>query len=557
MCKPSVIAMKRLPDRVLGKVAFPCYNTRVVSPHRLAAQDNTLSRCRSRVRIPLGVPRRIQAIHICGWPVLLYAAPALPEECQLMHRQGLRTVGSHTGYDGERMGLYSLNASTVRIGAGAGFAGDRLDPAVDLAERGRLDALVFEILAERTIALAQRRRRSGSGPGYDERLVERVGAVLPAALAHGTIIITNGGAAEPRGGGMAIREAAEAAGFARCRVAVVSGDDVLGQLDLAASTVLETGEPLANYRDRLLSANAYLGVAPLLAALRSRPDVIVAGRTTDAALFLAPLAHAFGWAADDWNTLARGSVVGHLLECAGQLTGGYFADGARKQVPGLARLGFPFADVATDGTALLGKLPGTGGRLDRATCLEQLLYEVEDPARYLTPDVIVDFRQVRLEETGPAQVRVSGAQGRPAPDTLKVSVGIDGGFVGVGAISYAGRGCVARAQLAAAIVRERWAGVYGRDAAALQTSLIGLTSCTPWQGVEAPHAAEPPEVRLRIAVQAFERKVAVDLAREVEALYTNGPAGGGGVETTLRDTVAVISTLMPKAQVTPQIEVLE
>lgn len=455
------------------------------------------------------------------------------------------------------MGLYDVKAATVRIGAGAGFAGDRLDPAVDLAERGQLDALVFEILAERTIALAQRRRRSGTGPGYDERLAERVGAVLPAALAQGTVVITNGGAADPHGGGVAIRDAARAAGLARCRVAVAGGDDVLGQIDLAASTVLETGEPLANYRDRLVSANAYLGIAPLLAALQSQPDVIVAGRTTDAALFLAPLVYAFGWAADDWGTLARGSVVGHLLECAGQLTGGYFADGGRKQVSGLARLGFPFADVAADGTALLGKLPGTGGRLDRATCLEQLLYEVEDPARYLTPDVIVDFRQVRLEETTPDCVRVSGAQGQPAPDTLKVSVGIDGGFLGVGAISYAGRGCVVRAQLAAAIVRERWADLYGRDAAALQTNLIGLTSCTPWQGIESSHAAEPPEVRLRIAVQAFERGVAVDLMREVEALYTNGPAGGGGVETTLRDTVAVISTLIPKSHVTPRVEVLE
>jgi hypothetical protein len=320
---------------------------------------------------------------------------------------------------------------------------------------------------------------------------------------------------------------------------------------------LETGEPLAIYRERLVSANAYLGIAPLLAALRTEPDVVIAGRTTDAALFLAPLTHAFGWAADDWDTLACGTVVGHLLECAGQLTGGYFADGIRKHVPNLAQLGFPYADVWADGSAVLSKLPESGGRLDRATCLEQLLYEVEDPAGYLTPDVVVDMRRVRLEEIGSDGVRVTGALGQPAPGMLKVSVGIDGGFIGTGAISYAGPGCLARAQLAADIVQQRWARIYGRDPTALQLDLIGLTSCTPWRGLDAPQTAEPPEVRLRAAVQAFDRRVAIDLAREVEALYTNGPAGGGGVETAVRDTIAMISTLAPHDLVEPQVEVLE
>lgn len=447
-------------------------------------------------------------------------------------------------------------AATLRLGAGAGFAGDRIDPAVELVTHGRLDVLVFEILAERTIALAQRRRRSGSGPGFDDRLTERVAAVLPAALREQTLIISNGGAADPRGAGAAIRETARQLGLPGCRVAVVTGDDLTQRLDLDACTVLETGEPLALYKDRLVSANAYLGIAPLVEALGMQPNVLVAGRTTDIALFLAPLVYAFGWAADDWDTLARGSVVGHLLECAGQLTGGYFADGGRKRVPDLARLGFPFADVQADGTAVVSKLPGAGGRVDRATCTEQLLYEVEDPACYLTPDVVVDFRGVRLEEIGRDMVRVSGAVGQPAPDTLKVSVGIDGGFVGTGAISYAGPGCLARAQLAAAIIQDRWADAYGRDAAALQLDLIGLTSCTPWRGLHAPDV-ELPEVRLRAAVQAFDRRVAVDLAREVEALYTNGPAGGGGVETAVRDMIAVISTLVPRSLVEPQVEVLE
>jgi hypothetical protein len=445
---------------------------------------------------------------------------------------------------------------TFRIGVGAGFAGDRLDPAIDLASRGELDALVFEILAERTIALAQRRRRAGSGPGFDERLTERIGAVLAQMMRRRAVIITNGGAADPRGGGLAVQATARQLGLADCRIAVVTGDDAISQIDPDACTILETGEPLANYRDRLISANVYLGAETLIEALQLEPDVIVAGRTTDAALFLAPLRYTFDWAADDWDRLAAGTVVGHLLECAGQLTGGYFADGERKRVPNLARLGFPYADVWADGSATVAKLPDTGGRVDRATCTEQLLYEVDDPANYLTPDVTLDFRGVHLEEVGPDTVRVTGAAGRPPPETLKVSLGLDGGFVGVGQISYAGPGCLARARLAAQIVQERWELIYERDSTVLQADLIGLTSCTPWAGLEAPDAASPLEVRLRLAVQSFERQVAVDLAREVESLYTNGPAGGGGVETTLRDTVILRSTLAPREIVRPQVEVL-
>jgi hypothetical protein len=447
--------------------------------------------------------------------------------------------------------------AALRIGAGAGFAGDRIDPAVELVSKGSLDVQVFEVLAERTIALAQRRKRSGSGPGFDDRLTERLGAVLPAAMRQQTRIITNGGAADPSGGGIAIRDLARQLGLSTCRVAVVTGDDITQRLDLEACTVLETGEPLATYRERLVAANAYLGIAPLLTALQTEPDVIIAGRTTDAALFLAPLVHAFGWAIDDWDTLACGTVVGHLLECAGQLTGGYFADGIRKHVPNLAQLGFPYADVWADGSAVVSKLPEAGGHVDRATCLEQLLYEVENPSAYLTPDVVVDMRDVRLEEVAPDAVRVTGALGQPAPRTLKVSVGVDGGFIGTGAISYAGPGCLARAQLAAEILQQRWVRVYGRDPSALQLDLIGLTSCTPWRGLHAPETAAPPEVRLRTAVQAFDRRIAIDLASEIEALYTNGPAGGGGVETAVRDTIGVISTLVSQDLVEPRVEVLE
>lgn len=446
--------------------------------------------------------------------------------------------------------------SPIYIGVGAGFAGDRYEPALDLITQAPLDALVFELLAERTIALAQRRKRTQSGPGYDERLLARLRPILPHALAKGTVIITNGGAADPRAAGLAVQTLACELGFPACRIAVVTGDEISDRLDPAHYTVLETGESLLAYQDRLLSVNAYLGIEGLLAALVQEADVIITGRTADAALFLAPLVQGFGWSLTDWDRLAAGTVVGHLLECAGQLTGGYFADGLRKTVPDLAHLGFPYAAVNGDGGALFTKLPTRGGRLDRGTCLEQLLYEVDDPHAYLTPDVVVDFGQIQLTEVGPDQIRVQGAVGRPAPATLKASVGIDDGFMASGAISYAGPGCVRRAQMAAAIVQERWATLYGREPTQLQVSLIGQTSCTPWQGLAVPTTVDPPEVRLRIALQSLTQQGAIELAHEIEALYTNGPAGGGGIETTVRPTVGILSILVPRELVVPQVALL-
>jgi len=444
------------------------------------------------------------------------------------------------------------------IGVGAGFAGDRYEPAIALITQTKLDALVLELLAERTIALAQRRKRTQQGPGYDARLLARLRPLLPHAQTKGTVLITNGGAADPRGAGLALRALRQELGLAPGAIAVITGDEIRDHLDPSRYTVLETGEPLSHYRARIVAVNAYLGIAPLVAALDQEADLVITGRTADAALFLAPLAHHFGWSATDWPRLAAGTVVGHLLECAGQLTGGYFADGVRKVVPDLAHLGFPYATVTSDGAAHLTKLPGSGGRLDRATCIEQLLYEVENPNAYLTPDVVVDLQGVTITEVGPNQVQVCGAVGHPAPTTLKASVGIDDGYLGSGAISYAGPDCVQRAQLAAAIIQERWSTLYGRDGAALQVSLIGQTSCTPWRGVTpAVAAAEPPEVRLRIAVQGLTQQPALDLAHEIEALYTNGPAGGGGVETTVRPTIGILSILVERDLVTPQVEILQ
>jgi hypothetical protein len=435
-----------------------------------------------------------------------------------------------------------------RLGAGAGFAGDRIDPAVDLVARGGLDALVFECLAERTITSAQAAMLDGTGPGYDPLLRERLTATLGLARASGSVVITNSGAANPHGAATVAKEVAEQLGLRDFAVAVADGDDVLERLKLADSPVLggRDGETLEEHRDRIVGAHAYLGVEGLLAGLREGVDLVITGRTSDAALFLAPLVHWFGWTADQLDLLAAGTAVGHLLECAGQLTGGYFADGGRKEVPDLARLGFPMADVSESGSARLHKLPGTGGRLDRATTVEQLLYEVGDPSSYLTPDVVLDLTCVEIAETAPGEVSVSGARGRPAPDLLKVSVGVRDGFHSYGEISYAGPGAAARARLAAEIVRERWIEVHGLDAH-LEDHLIGVNSCTPWSHEDS----EPAEVRLRLVARTLDERAAVLLAREVEALYTNGPAGGGGVVTRVAPTLGLLSTLIPRTEVSP------
>jgi hypothetical protein len=436
---------------------------------------------------------------------------------------------------------------TVRLGGGAGFAGDRLDAPVDLAERGKLDYLVLECLAERTIALAQLRRRRDPATGYDARLQERVESLLPALARHRVKLVSNFGAANPLAAADAIVDIARRMSLP-LKVAAVTGDDVLDALDLSAPT-METGATLSSFGP-VVSANAYLGAEALLPALATGADVIVTGRVADPSLFVAPLMHEFGWAPDDCDRLARGTAVGHLLECAGQLCGGYFADPGRKEIPGMANLGFPFADVDADGNATLGKVDGTGGRITRATATEQLLYEVTDPHGYLTPDVVADFSSVTLTETAPDRIVVRGARGRARPAQLKVSVGYLAGYVGEGEIGYAGTNAIARAQLAAQIVRERLNGRFSE----LRIDLVGSTSL---HGRAFDSEARPYEVRLRVAARGRSPEEAAIVGDEVEALYTNGPAGGGGTRKYVTEQIGIVSTLIDRARVMPQVAVRE
>jgi hypothetical protein len=442
----------------------------------------------------------------------------------------------------------------IRIGAGAGFSGDRIEPAVELAEKGGLDYLVFECLAERTIALAQQAKLKDPEQGFDPLLAERMRAVLPACRAKGIRIVTNMGAANPLAAARKIAETARSLSLPGIRIAAVTGDDVLEVVREGGWRLEETGEPVAALGNRLVSANAYTGVAPIVAALAGGADIVVTGRTADPAMFLAPLVHEFGWAMDDWTRLGRGTVVGHLLECAGQVTGGYFADPGCKDVPDLARLGFPLAEVAEDGTAVITKVPGSGGLVTEATCKEQLLYEVHDPVRYLQPDVVADFSGVSVQAIGPDRVRVAGGDGKARTGTLKVSVGCLEGHVGEGQISYAGPGAVARGRLALAIVAERLK-LTGLACREVRYDLIGVDSILGPALSAREH--EPAEVRVRVAGRTDSLEDAIRLGNEVESLYLNGPAGGGGAVKSARELVGIRSLLLPEELVTPAVTYVE
>jgi hypothetical protein len=438
---------------------------------------------------------------------------------------------------------------SVRIGCGAGFANDRIPEAQDLAERGALDFLFFEGLAERTLAQHQLARAADPKAGFNPGLVRRLRPVLPGCRANGTRIVTNMGAANPRGAGLAAVALAREMGLSGLRVAVVAGDDVVHQL--GPDTALTEGGLLADMGRPLIAANAYLGADGIADALDHGADIVITGRVADPSLVLGPLIHAFGWDRADWARLGAGTLVGHLLECGFHVTGGYFADPGRKDVPGLARLGYPYADVAPDGSAVISKLDGTGGMVTRDTVLEQMFYEIGDPAAYLTPDVTADFSAVQVEATGPDRVAVRGGTGRPRPDRLKVSLGFGGGMLAEAEISYAGRGATARARLAGEVVTERMTALHGcRDA--LRVDLIGVASLH----ATARGGTESEDVRLRVAMRTDDAAMAETLLHEVETLWIAGPAGGGGARGWITPTVTARSALIDRARVTPMVEVL-
>ncbi|MGL4243033.1 MAG: acyclic terpene utilization AtuA family protein [Beijerinckiaceae bacterium] len=443
---------------------------------------------------------------------------------------------------------------TIRIGAGAGYAGDRWEPAVELIETSRLDYIVFECLAERTIALGQLERRRDPEKGFNPFLEDRWRAVLEPARRHGVKIVTNMGAANPRAAARRTSAIAAELGMTPPKVAAVTGDDVLAAVQAHPDLiVMETGLPVGELGSRILSANAYLGAGPIHEALAAGADVVVTGRVADPSMFLACMLHGLGWDAADMGKVAVGAALGHLLECAGQLTGGYFADPGVKDVRGLDRLGFPFTEVGADGSATISKPAGSGGCVTPATCTEQILYECGDPARYVTPDCVADFTGLRFTEVEEDVVRVEGTRAAPPTDSYKTTVCYAAGHLGEGHVGYAGPNARARAEMAAGIVRSRLAQ-RNLDLDELRVELIGLNSL---HGAASLATGEPCEVRLRVAARTQNRRHAEFVGQEVQSLLTNGPYGGGGDFTQVRDVLGVASVLLPKRLVSPHVEIVQ
>nr|WP_288934190.1 acyclic terpene utilization AtuA family protein [uncultured Allomuricauda sp.] len=438
---------------------------------------------------------------------------------------------------------------TIRIGSGAGYSGDRIEPAADLIKEGDLDYIVFECLAERTIALAQLQKMQDPTLGYDPLLEDRMRACLPLCVSNSVKLISNMGAANPVAAAKKTARIAKELGLANLKIAAVFGDDVISMLNFNTQNFLESGDSLSVLENEIISANAYLGVEGILTALEDGADIILTGRVADPSLFLAPLVHEFGWSLENYPLLGKGTALGHLMECAGQVCGGYFADGAKKKVSNLGNLGFPIAEILEDGSFYITKLKNAGGMVTPATCKEQLLYEVHNPAEYLTPDVIADFSGVSFQELDKDIVKVTGATGKPLTGKLKVSVGYRDGYMADAQISYGGSYALERSRLAIEIIKER---LRAKDLEPedILFDLIGIDSLFK----EGNYPSNPQEIRLRVAAKTKTRETAVQLLNEVETLYTNGPAAGGGVSKVVTEIIAIQSIIMDKSKVAAKVE---
>lgn len=447
-------------------------------------------------------------------------------------------------------------ADVFRVGNCAGFSGDRVDaagPVVDtLIELGGPAAIFFEVLGERTVALAQLEKRRDPALGYEPMLERLLEPILAKCAKHGIPIIGNFGAANPPGAAKVIARLARKLGMPGLRIGVVQGDDVRDRIDLAKLEVYEADAMLDTGSGEIVSANAYLSAKPIVAALRAGAQVVVTGRTGDPSLALAPLIHHFGWAWDDWARLAIGATAGHLLECGSQVTGGYYYDPGFKDIPDPANIGFPIAEVGSDGRLVITKAARTGGLVNEQVVKEQLLYEIHDPSAYITPDVTLDLSQVTVKAIGTDRVEILGVRGKPAPQKIKATVCFDGGWLGEGEISYAGPNCLARARAAADVLLQRLEmrklDVQPRVDLIGVTSVHGGDSGAGWRSYQG---AEPNDIRVRLAVSSRTQDDADQAAREVLALYCCGPAGGGGVRWRTTPRIRTQSYLLPPEALTP------
>lgn len=443
----------------------------------------------------------------------------------------------------------------IRIANGQGFWGDWLEAPVHLVNGGPLDYLTLDYLAEVTMSILQKLRKADPALGYARDFPPLVQKIAPQILERGIRVVANAGGVNPVACAREVRRL-----YPALKVAVVLGDDLMDQLDgllergLALANI-DTNEPMSTIRDQVLSANAYVGAFPIAQALGTGAHVIITGRCADAALALAPMIHEFGWKQTDWTYLAAGSAAGHVIECGTQATGGNsHADWI--STPDFAHIGYPLIEAEPDGTMVITKHSGTGGRVNLATVKEQLVYEIGDPARYVTPDVLVDFTTLRLREAGADRVEITGTRGHPRPELLKASVSYHYGWKAVGTLVYSASDALRKAQIADGIVRTRLKDS-GLHFEKIHTEFFGVNAC---HAQLAPHVADPAEVQLRIGVRDRNRSVVERFTRELIPLVLSGPPGASGYgegRPQVREIVAYWPTLIPRDAVEMRVEVIE
>jgi hypothetical protein len=445
----------------------------------------------------------------------------------------------------------------IRIGSGAGYGGDRIEPAIDIIERGNLDYIIFECLAERTIAMAQLQKLRNPTKGYNEWLEYRFTKILPLCVEKQVKIITNMGAANPQAAVDKIQEIAMKLSItSSLKIAVVLGDDVYHQINNYMDLpIMETGEKLKTLKSSIISANAYIGAEGIVKALENGADIVITGRAADPALVLGPLIHEFKWKRNNYHLLGKGILAGHLLECGCQVTGGYFADPGFKNVPDIWNLGYPIAEIEENGDIVITKLDGTGGVVSPATVKEQIVYEIHDPAYYRTPDVIADFSQVLVTEVGKDRVAISNVSGKEKSGFYKTSIGYRDGYIAECEISYGGSGAYERAKLAGEIIEKRLT-ILEVPLEELRVDLIGINSLyrESLSNKLDRHYQNSKDVRLRVAGRTILEGDAERICQEFDSLMTNGPAGGGGVRVHIREVIAIGSILIPEDDI--EIDVL-
>ena len=454
--------------------------------------------------------------------------------------------------------------TTVRIAGGQGFWGDWVEAPYRQVTGGPIDYLMMDYLAEVTMSILQKQKSRDSSRGYATDFISQMERILPTVVDRGIKVTANAGGVNPRGCARALADMARKLGLAgKLRIGIVTGDDLLERLDglLARGhqlANLDTGRPLRDVRDRVLSANAYLGAAPVVEALQKGAQVVITGRVTDTGLTLGPLMHTFGWSPEDWDKIAAGTVAGHIIECGAQCSGGNCLNDW-KRVPDLARVGYPIVEARPDGTFDLIKHPNTGGRIDVPGVTEQLVYEMGDPHTYITPDGVADFTTIRLKQAGKDRVQVSGVRGKPATDKLKVSIAYFYGYKAVGTLVYAWPDALAKAQAADRIVRQRLQDLK-LEFDAIHTEFVGANATHGPLAMKGLDADALPEVQLRVGVRSPDEARVDRFTREIAPLILNGPpsvTGFAGGRPKPEEIVAYWPALIDKTLVKPVVEIMD